>query len=226
MSIESRLMSLADLPWDILYLIFTSHPYVYNIGVRLNQEFHYQLTELALVRMSRWDILPSEIRHYVKNLWRNPPIRIYLVHPTRPIYEEFLGGRNQHPGYPFRCMERYQWTISMQNSRYSETYHGYSDLVNKILALLESGYYLDPCTYQQILVRRQSCLHLDPDYAEWRSRDYLIHMLHSIPDTPNYHRLLVVEMCFTAIRHHGGTQIYPYLVDVLAEFRPDANPSA
>jgi hypothetical protein len=210
---------LTDLPWDVLYLIFTHHPTVYNVGVRLNWEFHDHLTELALTRISRWEILQGEIRRYVGNLWRNPPIRIYLMHPTRPMYEEFIGGRNQLPGGPFEPMERYQWTISMQNSRYSDTYHGYRDLVNKILGLIESGYYLDPCTYQQILSQRQSCLQLDLDYAEWRSCEYLNRLLQSITDTSNYHRVLVIDMCFAAIQHHGGAQLYPALVERVAELR-------
>jgi hypothetical protein len=214
---------LTDLPWDVLYIIFTHHPTVYNVGVRLNWEFHDHLTELALPRISRWEILQGEIQRYILNLWRDPPIRIYLMHPNRPMYEEFLGGRNQLPGSPFEKMEQYQWTISMQNSRYSGTYPGYIALVMKILDLINADYHLDPCTYQQILARRHSCCRRDPEYAENRSSHYLRRLLDR-SENLKVHQNLLIEMCYAAIRHHRRIYVYPELMAILDDVSSQSAP--
>lgn len=216
-------MSLSDLPWDVLYIIFTIHPAIYNRGVRLNREFNTQLTALALTRMSQWRILPGEVREYVKNLWRNPPIHIYLMNSRQPMYEEFLGGRNQLPGSPFRLNFKYQWTISMTNSRYSETYLGYPELVDKILTLVESGYYLDPCTYQEILTGRTSCYQLDPNYGENRSHEYLQNLLSRSSSMDELYQHLLIEMSQAAVRHHGGAQRYPEFLVILDQARQSLN---
>jgi hypothetical protein len=210
-------MALSDLPWDILYLIFTTHPGNYNIGVRLNREFHQELTTLVLPRISQWKVLPREIQRYVINLWHHPPIKIYFIHPRHCEFEEFLGGRDQLPGAPFPMRERYQWTVSIQNSRYSETYTGYPQLIERIDKLVTSGYHLDPCSYHTIMSRRFSCIHMDPDYAETRSYDYLNTLLQS--HTMPLYRQLLIEMCNRSIRHHGGKERYLELSTLLERFR-------
>lgn len=172
-------MLLLDLPWDILYQIF-NEPSIYAIGVRLNKEFHAELTLGVLNTIGRRPPARHEIYAYIKELWnvnRKPYLRIYFSSPRRSIYEEFLGGRF------------YSWT--------------YLETTQRVDKLLDDGYLIDFCSYKEILSRRVSCVKMNSSYPQQETLKYIRKLFQAdIVKRPEglSHFL---EMCHHAVNWHG-----------------------
>jgi len=172
-------MGLLNLPWDILYEIF-KEPNIYVIGIRLNKEFHTQLTRYVLTIIGRRPVSRHEIYIYARELWninRKPYLNIYFSSSKGPIYEEFLGGRS---------------------------YYGYIETTHHIDKLLDDGYLIDFCSYKEILSRRISCVKMNPSYPLDETLKY-IERLFQTKVVKKYEGLChFLEMCNHAVNSHNG----------------------